>query len=201
MVDAALVDGAPDAAIADAAIGDGTPIRRACVDSFGTALSSGTFGRLDGILVAIVPPAPNTDPCNADPTHVHLQVQVSGAVYDVAVNVGTDTATNDVHSAALDHTLVGPAWSEGWHPDIAVDYAALGVHATDLPLRTRTENVNALMTDLATANHVSIFATGYGPGGAHLVHRTRAGQDGMVVTQPLSPKAHARLFRFTNQVF
>lgn len=202
VADSAALDGALDGTPDGSAAGiDGTPMRRPCVDAFGTALSDGAFGRLDGILVAIVPPGPNTGPCNADLTHLHLQVLVNDAVYDVAVNVGTDSTTNDVHSAAFDHPLLGPAWSEGWHTGVVVDYPALDVHADSLPLHTRTENVNALMTDLTTANHVSIYATGYGPGGAHLVHRTRGGEDGMVVTQPLSADAHARLFRFSNQVF
>lgn len=186
---------------------DGTPMRRPCTSSFGSALSA-TFGRMDGYLVAIV--RPGSGSCRADLGHVHLQVEVNGGVYDVAVNVGTD-ATSDVHTTTIEHALLGPAWSEGWHPrtttaTVAVDYAALGVHSNAMPLRTQTENVNALMTELATANHVSIYATGYSPdpSGAHLVHRSssgRSGEDGMVVTQPLSSTAHARLFRFTNQTF
>ena len=114
--------------------GDGTPMRRACTSTFGTALSN-VYGRMDGYLVAIVPPASSTAPCNADPTHLHLQVLIGGAVYDVAVNVGTNDATNDVHSTTLDHALVGPAWSEGWHTTVTVDYPTLGVHADAMPLR------------------------------------------------------------------
>lgn len=123
----------------------------------------------------------------------------------MAVNVGTNDATNDVHTITLDHALLGRAWSEGWHTNITVDYPALGVHSNDMPLHTETENVAALMADLATANHVSIYATGYSPipSGAHLVHRHPQvqGSDGLVVTHPLSPTAHARLFNFTNQTF
>ena len=181
---------------------DGTPMRRPCTSSFGSALSA-TFGRMDGYLVAIVPPGSSSGPCNADLGHVHLQVLINGAVYDVAVNVGTNDATNDVHSTTLDHALLGPAWSEGWHTNVSVDYIALGVHASAMPLRTEAENVSALMTELATANHVSIYATGYSPvpSGAHLVHRNSGVTDGLVVTQPLSPLAHARLFSFTPQTF
>jgi hypothetical protein len=217
---AAHIDGSTsdtgDAAVTDGPGGDGggnldgTPMRRPCTSTFGSALSP-EFGRMDGYLVAIVLPGSSSGPCNSDLGHVHLQVQVTGAVYDVAVNIGTNDATNDVHSTTLDHALIGPAWSEGWHPratvaTVAIDYAALGVHSNTLPLRTEAENVSALMTELATANHVSIYATGYSPtpSGAHLVHRStsgRSGEDGMVVTQPLSPTAHARLFSFTGQVF
>jgi hypothetical protein len=180
---------------------DGAPTRRPCTSTFGAALSNGSFGRLDGILVAVVPPGPSSAPCNADTGHVHLQLLVAGAVYDIAVNVGTDDATNDTHSTTLEHALIGPAWAEGWHTGVAVDYPTLGVHADAIPLRTRTDSVNAIMTDLATANHVSVYATGYGPGGAHLVHRNGRGEDGLVVSHPLSPQGHARLFSFTSQTF
>jgi len=183
---------------------DGTPMRRTCTSSFGNALSP-VYGRMDGYLVAIVPPAPSTAPCNADLTHLHLQVLINGAVYDVAVNVGTNDATNDVHSTTLDHALVGPAWSEGWHTNVSIDYPTLGVHAAAMPLRSETQNVDDLMAELATANHVSIYATGYSTDdGAHLVHRStsnRIGEDGLVVIKPLSPTAHARLFSFTSQTF
>lgn len=211
---AAHVDGSPpDTSTGDAALDsripdstgdiDGAPMRRPCTDTFGAALTA-TYGRMDGFLVAIVPPGPTTAPCRADTTHVHLQVLISGAVYDVAVNVGTNNvATNDVHSSTIEHALIGPAWSEGWHTNVSVDYAALGVHANAMPLRTQTENVDALMTDLATANHVSIYATGYSTDdGAHLVHRSNVGAtDGLVVTHPLSPISHARLFSFSTQTF
>lgn len=214
---AAQVDGAPGDSPANPAVdarpidgpggssGDGTPMRQPCTETFGSGLST-AYGRLDGFLVAIVAPGPSTAPCRADSDHLHLQVLMSGAVYDVAVNVGTDDATNDVHTTTLDHALIGPAWSEGWHTGVTVDYVALGVHAGALPLRTQTQSVAALMTDLATANHVSVYATGYSPvpSGAHLVHRYTSGAngtDGLVVTQPLSPVAHARLFSFTTQAF
>jgi len=178
---------------------DGAPMRRPCTNTFGDALST-TFGRLDGTLVAIV--LPGTRSCHGDSTHVHLQIAVNAATYDVAVNIGVDDPVqNDVHSAAVDHALIGPAWSEGWHTGVAVDYPALGVHADAMPLQTRTQNVDALTAELATANHVSIYATGYGPDGAHLVHRNGGGADGLIVTQPLSPTAHARLFSFSDQSF
>jgi hypothetical protein len=50
-------------------------------------------------------------------------------------------------------------------------------------------------------NHISVFGTGYGPDGAHLIHRNGQGHDGLLVTQPLSTPAHARLFSFTTQAF
>jgi hypothetical protein len=58
-----------------------------------------------------------------------------------------------------------------------------------------------LTSDLATVNHISVFATGYGPDGAHLVHYNGSDHDGAVITEPLSNPAHLRLFSFTTQTF
>lgn len=193
-----------DSGMADATmhVDDGTPTRVACTGNFGTALSSTpTFGRLDGFLVAIVPPGGGG--CNADSSHVHLQVKMNNEVYDVAVDV-TDgqTGIDDVHSATRDIALPGHvAWAEGWHTGILDDYIADGVHAPDLPLMTKAELTAALMSDLASANHISIYATTYGRTGTHLVHRNGSGHDGLIVTEPLSAPVHARFLSFTNQAF
>lgn len=174
---------------------DGTPMRQPCTNTLGNALTS-AYGRLDGILVAIVPPGNGS--CNADSDHVHLQIQMNGAIYDVAVNVG-DSNMDDVHTTTRELAL--PVWQEGWHTGVLEDYVSLGVHSTDIPLGTRAQNAADIMNELATVNHISVFGTGYGPEGAHLIHRNGQGHDGLVVTQPLSTPAHARLFSFTTQAF
>jgi hypothetical protein len=199
---AAQVDGPPgdpgDAAAPDADDGtDGMPVRRPCVAPSGTVLADGAFGRLDGLLVAIIPPGPRSV-CNADNDHVHLQIAVGSGVYDIAVNVGSD-----VHSLTFDHSLFGAPWLEGWHTgaDVFVDYGGLGIHSTTIPLSTPAALVGAITTDLAAANHVSIYATGYGPQGADLVHWNGNRRDGLIVSQPLSATAHMRAFSFTAQTF
>jgi hypothetical protein len=174
---------------------DGTPIRQPCTSQLGNALTS-MYGRLDGTLVAIVPPG--NGPCNADSDHVHLQIQMNGAIYDVAVNVGSSNM-DDVHTTTREIAL--PVWQEGWHTGVLEDYVSLGVHSTDIPLGTRAQNTADIMNELATVNHISVFGTGYGPEGAHLIHRNGQGHDGLVVTQPLSTPAHVRLFSFTTQAF
>lgn len=183
-------------------VDDGTPTRQACTSAFGSGLTATpTFGRLDGFLVAIVPPGGGG--CNADQSHVHLQVKMSGAIYDVAIDV-TDgqTGIDDVHTTTRDSAMpVDLPWAEGWHTALLADYVAMGVHSTDLPLATKAELTSTLMTDLATANHVSVYATTYGADGTHLVHRNGGGRDGVIVTEPLSVPAHLRLFSFTNQAF
>jgi hypothetical protein len=96
----------------------------------------------------------------------------------------------------------GP-WAEGWHTaEVTFDYVAdAGVHASDFtstPLATLAARVE---TRLANVNHISIFATGFGPDGAHLVHRNGSGHDGAIVTEPLSASPHALMFHFDNQSF
>jgi len=168
--------GTPDAADApDAApivVDDGPPTRVPCVpqSKLGDNLTA-SYGRLDGILVAIVPPS-NSGGCQADNDHLHLQIRMNGEVYDVAVNVG-ENGVDDVHSTTRELAMPGPAWQEGWHTDVIANYVTLGVRSTDMPLATSAQLVTAMMNDLGTANHISVFATGYGPDGAHLVHRNR----------------------------
>jgi hypothetical protein len=192
------VDGsAADAGSSDAAVTgfdaandplDGPPTRKSCTSNFGNALS--TFhGRLDGTLVAIVPPSAHM--CNADSTHVHLQIQMNAAVYDVAVNV-------DGLQADLPHAMVDGAWAEGWHSSDALDYpTALGVHSTAF----KTTSAQGLMAALENANHLSVFATAYGPTGVHLVHRKGNNSDGAIVVNPLGVTPHWFLFRFASDSF
>ena len=186
-------DAAPDAVL-DAT--DGPPDRQPCTNNLGSALTE-EFGRLDGTLVAIVQPGAHG--CNGDDNHIHLQIHANNEVYDIAVDVGGEDGSDDVHTITTAKTL--PAWSEGWHTGVLEDYVADGFHSTDLPLETAQQVADDINGDLATVNHISIFGTGYGPDGAHLVHRNGDGHDGLIVTEPLSTPSHARLFSFTDQAF
>jgi len=181
---------------------DGTPTRMPCTSQFGNKLpSTPTYGRIDGYLVSIVPPM-SSQPCNADSSHVHLQIRMMGAVYDVAIDA-TDSQTNvdDVHTDLLDHDLGGPGWAEGWHDSVLNDYVSMGLHSTDLTLHTKDEVVAQMNTFLATANHISVYMTSYGPDGGHLVHRNGNGHDGILVTDPLSQPAHFMVLSFSDQAF
>ncbi len=179
-------------------VDDGTPTRQACTNNLGSALGS-DFGRMDGFLVAIIPPMNGS--CNADTAHVHLQVKMTGAIYDIAVDVGGSMGVDDVHSKTSDFAMPGGPWAEGFHVGIPTDYVALGFHSTDLPLLTNPALSATMMSELATVNHISVYTTPYGPDGAHLVHRNGEGKDGMIVMQPLSTPGHVRLFSFTSQTF
>src|SRR5512140_2168524 len=183
----------PDASSDSApAPGDGTPQRLACTSSFGSALST-VHGRIDGRLVALVPTTQHS--CSSDSTHLHLQIAMNGSTYDVAVNL--DALTDEI-----DAPLPDGAWTEGFHDTMQLDYVAnLGLHSTAFTAGTVDTIQQRLVAALANVNHVSVFATGYGPGGAHLVHRQGGGRDGAVFIDPLSPKAHGFVFHFDTQTF
>lgn len=198
----AAADAARDAGTDAPDDGDGAPTRLPCVTSFGAGLSASEFGRLDGLLVAIVPPS-GSKACRADDDHLHLQIKANDLIYDIAINIGSD-----VHTTTLDRAAFSP-WSEGWHVtgdgtsgNVFVDYPGLGLHANTIPLSNTAALVAAMTQDFSTVNHISLYATSYtSQDGAHLVHYNGQARDGMIVTKPLSPKAHMRVFSFDNSSF
>jgi hypothetical protein len=200
--DAGVVDSgttAPDAATGGGT-GDGTPTRLPCTNSFGSAMNT-TFGRLDGFLVTILNPGQGTS-CSGDAHHVHLQVKMNGAIYNIAVNVDSNTGNPDVDFLTLTAPLKGAAWTEGWHPSQQLDYVTnLGVHSGDFTERTPTQLTTLVDNALASANHVSIFTTGFDSTGGHLVHRQGSSHDGAIVINPLSANPQYLLFHFTTQTF
>jgi hypothetical protein len=160
----------------------------ACSDTLGHALTR-AHGRLDGRVYAVVPHSSRR--CNGDKSHVHLQVLAGGEIYDVAINTGS----NEVEVEA---PLLGASWRAGWHPGVGLDYADdLGVHAGEL---APTDEA-ALRADLATADRVAVFMTGYGAGGGHLVHRRGGAADGAVVLDPTGASPRYYLFAFDSQGF
>lgn len=196
---ACAAESAPEAA--DNASSDlgsgGAGVVGICTSTFGSGLIGANHGRLDGTLTAIVPAG--THECHGDRDHVHLQIRMNGDVYDVAVNV------DGVKVAEVDAPVVGGEWSEGWHPNAPLDYAHdLRVHTSSFRSANATSVQRQLATDLANADHVSIFATKYSRGGIHLVHRSRSTQplDGAIVTYPVgSSTPHYFLFQFPDQSF
>ena len=134
---------------------------------------------------------PHADPiCNSEGTHVHLQVMMGASVYDVATNLETLFYTEDL-------ALPIDPWSEGWHPNISLDYPTLGIHSTQFtqPANEGRAGGDRDQGDLENANHISVFATGYGVDGIHDVHRKGSGNDGAILIDPLSPLAHGFFFR------
>lgn len=197
--------GTPDAGVPDAGgggggTGDGTPTRQPCTGTFGSAMTA-TFGRLDGFLVAIVDPNTTTS-CRGDDNHIHLQVRVNGGIEDIAVNVASTSGNPNVDFRTIGAALRGGAWTEGWHPGQTLDYPSnLGVTSGSFTEETLTQLTASVDNLIASANHVSIFATGFDGTGGHLIHRQGSGHDGAIVINPTTANPTYLLFHFTNQTF
>jgi hypothetical protein len=186
---------------ADAGVDGG--LQNQCVDTFGTELTNG-FGRLDGVLYAVV--RPQDQQC-AKPNahHLILEVRVHGAYYRLLINVESTRAGVDpnVRFAAKDAPLPGDAWSEGWHTSGPIlDYVqTLSVHNDAFQPYAKDDLVNKILSELRFNEPISVFATGFSPEGADLIHRNLPGADGAVVIGPTSGNPRFLLFHFDGQVF
>src|SRR4051812_49671833 len=92
-----------------------------CTATFGGALTA-PYGRLDGTVLAVVPPA---HPTCARPNNDHLVLEVTagGAAYRMVVNVQSDqTADPRVLYAEKAAPLTG--YADGWHANAALDYVS-----------------------------------------------------------------------------
>jgi hypothetical protein len=211
VVDASATDA--DVPVANAADGgsdagvDAAPVDKAagCASEFGQALTN-AFGRVDGIVVAVVPPAhPTCAQPNSD--HVVVQVKLSGAVYRMVVNVastrGTDLRVRFLRDSQV--AMPAPEWAEGWHPGLTLDYAKdLGLH-TD---RFAPLEMAPLSAEIAAAinigDKVGVYVTSSGgsfASSAHKVHRNGQGNDGAIFVRPGQPDQAALFFHFQEQTF
>jgi hypothetical protein len=172
-----------------------------CAQTFGSGLTD-AFGRLDGTVVAVVPP--NDQACAMpNATHLVIQVLVSGDVYRMVVDVHSTFAPYDVLENEIDAPLVGGAWAEGWHPGASLDYVdTLAVHSDAFVSMTQDDVVAKITSQIDLGAHVSVFATSQGsPSSAHLVHRNLPNQDGAIVVHPDGTSPHWILIRFDEQSF
>jgi hypothetical protein len=181
----------------------GTSPAANCASTFGSALPPG-FVRVDGTLVAIV--RPQDQQCAMpNGTHVTLQVMVDGAVYRMVTNVKSDQGTDiRVRYGVLDAALPAPAWSEGFHTGVTLDYPKdLGVHSETTPFMplTTTALVNEMVNRLPINGHVAVYSQGNGGSSTHLVHRNGSNDDGAIVIDPESSTPHFLLFHFAEQQF
>jgi hypothetical protein len=191
----------------DSAVGteaDAAPRNATCTPSSqqtGTAVNT-SHGRLDGTLVYVLAPENGYDNCNGDSSHVHLQVEVSGSVYDIAVDIGT--APNDevgIYQESV--TIPDGAWSEGWHSDGALSYKSLSLNSTNFPIQAPATIASAVESALESTSQISIFCTGYTQdNGCHDVHyENGTGNDGAIVLNPLAPTPTILFFRFQSDTF
>jgi hypothetical protein len=203
--DAAIGDAGSDAAgdaAGDGAASDGGGDKsKPCVGTFGSAISAVGFARFDGTVVAVVAPGNKTCPA-PNATHAVVEMSFSGAVYRMVIDVDDIAAPGTIHATTLTHTLVGGAWSDGWHA-VPLDYVAtLGSHSSAFTSETTAAAVAAITNAIDLGAHVSIFATAKGEvDSAHLIHRNLANEDGAIVVGVDSASPTWLLFAFADQSF
>jgi hypothetical protein len=200
-------DAATEAAVEDAAVEsavDAAPDvdkSAACAATFGSALTD-AFGRLDGTVLAVVPP--NDQACAMpNSTHLVIQVLVDGDAYRMVVDVHSSYAPYDVLQDEIDAPLVGDPWSEGWHAGASVDYVStLAVHSDAFTSMAQDEIDAKITNQIDLGAKISVYATSQSsPSSAHLVHRNLTDQDGAIVIHPDGASPHWILIRFAEQTF
>ena len=167
-------------------------------DETGTLVNT-THGRLDGTLVYVLP-VDGSSACNGDSAHVHLQIEVSGNVYDVAVDIGK--SGDEVGWYEKTMSVPGGAWSEGWHGADDLGYSSLGLSSSEFTTLDPSDMGSQIETLLASTSQISIFCTGYTPqdDGCHDVHyQDGTSQDGAIVLDPMAATSPVLFFRFTDQ--
>ena len=118
-----------------------------CATEFTTNLDPG-FGRLDGTIRAVVPPT-NTTCALPNSDHLVVQIDFGGATYRAVVNVLSTGADPDVRLHELDAPLPAPAFADGWHPGLALDYTSdLGVSDADFTPHAMAELVELVSAQL-----------------------------------------------------
>ena len=185
--DATAID--PDAAAVDKAAN--------CATSFTSFLDTG-FGRLDGIVRAVVPPGhPTCALPNSD--HLVVQVDVGAVTYRIVVNV---KSSGNVRLDETDAALPAPAFGAGWHLGGSLDYVTtLGVHTATFTPHPMDELVTRITDQIEIGMPLSAYSsTSGGVSSTHLVHRNKPDQDGALVLDPTG-SPHWLLFAFSNQTF
>jgi hypothetical protein len=203
---APAVDGSPAPGVDAGPLPDaGPPAPRnsSCTPSSaqtGTLVNT-SHGRLDGTLVYVLP-VDGAYSCNGDSSHVHLQVEVSGLVYDVAVDIGSSGDDVGMYEETL--AIPGGTWAEGWHGADSLAYPSLGLKSTSFPTTTPADIASQVESLLTSTSKISIFCTGYTPGdnGCHDVHyEDGTGKDGAIVLDPTAATSPILFFRFQGQSF
>ena len=200
---AADTDVAVDSTPLDAATDGGPKVRRLpCVDRGGLAadLPLDVFGALEGELVSLVPPGNKA--CPSDSDHLHLQVDVAGKRYDVAITIDSSTGGTPIALITKDlaPTTSPPGWSAAGF-DFPKD---LGIPSADFVSMTKLQLLTKLQTELASVSFVSIHGHSYTDGtGLHNIHRNGGGHDGVILVRGggAGGTDHAIALRFSTDVF
>ncbi len=171
-----------------------------CVDTFGEALTD-DYGRIDGTVVALVKPS-DTQCEGVNDDHAILEVEMNGAVYRMVINVG---AAGDplIRYAEIEHALPSPAFEEGWHLGVQLDYPiSFDLHANEDFAEVEPVALAQSISDaVVIGEKVSVYTTSSGGSSAHLIHRQGGFKDGAIFLHPDGGDARVLLFHFDNQTF
>jgi hypothetical protein len=172
-----------------------------CASDFGEALTAG-FGRIDGTVLAVVKPTDTQCPFPND-DHVVLQVMMGGAAYRMVINVQSDFGDPRVQFMNVDAALPTPAWADGWHTGVQLDYeTTLGVHSDDFTPYDLAELSNLIADQIDLDEPVSVYADTSGGHSAHKVHKNSGmNVDGAIVLDPTGASPRWLVFHFEDQVF
>lgn len=192
----------PDAGAEDAGAIDAGHKADHCASQFG-ALFTNAFGRADGTVVAVVPPAWQCPLPNGD--HVVIQVSIDGGVQRLVVNVQSSFGDPNIRFRTLSAPLPAPAFEEGWHPGLALDYPTLGLHSDAGWEALTLEQAATRVYDAITVGApLSVYASSSGgtyAASAHKIHRNGQQDDGAIVVNPTGAQPTWLLFHFANQTF
>lgn len=201
-----VVDGGPVVVEPDAGV-DAGPVDAGnkadgCAASFGSAFTN-AFGRADGIVTAVIPPAWQCPLPNGD--HLVIQISIDGGIQRLVVNLQSSFGDPNIRYRTMSAPLPAPAYAEGWHPGLMLDYPTLGLHSDAgweaLPL----EQVAARVYDAVPLGApLSVYSTSSGgtyAASSHLIHRNGQQNDGAIIVDPLGAQPTWLLFHFANQAF
>ncbi len=190
-----------DAATNDAAASDAAVNKAArCASTFGNDLTA-PYGRLDGTVLAVVAPSDRQCPTfNND--HIVLEVKAKGNVYRMVVNVLSTQGPPDVYYTTTPHALPAPAFAEGWHTGVTLDYVTdLSMHVANFTPVAFEALVKKVVDAIPLDGKVSVYSSTSGGSSSHLVHRNGNGNDGAIVLDADGASPTFMLFHFDEQQF
>ena len=200
--DSNVADGTFDVAVDTTPPPDATVRRLPCLDGSKLAgdLPLDQYGALEAEVVSIVPPG--TKGCPEDDAHLHLQVDVAGKRYDVAMTF--DDTTGGQPMGIFTKDVAASTQPEGWS-DANFDFVTdLGAHSTSFTLLAPADMLTRLVSELTPVSFVTIHGRSYTDGtGIHDIHRNGGDHDGVVLAHGLGAGGgdHAIAVRFYSDVF
>ena len=192
----------PDAGDQDAGPVDAGHKADACAATFGSAFTN-SFGRADGTVVAVVPPAWQCPLPNDD--HLVIQISIDGGIQRLVVNLRSSFGDPNVRFRTITAPLPAPPYEEGWHTGVGLDYPTMGLHSDAGWDAVPFEQLAARVYDAVPLGApLSVYSTSSGgatAGSSHLIHRNGLQHDGAIILDPLGAEPTWLLFHFANQTF